>query len=130
MSFKEQLASAKFAAVSAAQIIMEIYNNNTAEVTIKDDDSPVTQADIAADKLITNILKHHYPTYAFLTEESTCVTHVPKQLHILVLHPVTCFCIRRECKHLLSPTLSSDRCKQWRHTKPLLSIFPVDSLDK
>ena len=47
MSFKEQLASAKFAAVSAAQIIMEIYNNNTAEVTIKDDDSPVTQADIA-----------------------------------------------------------------------------------
>ena len=71
MSFKEQLASAKFAAVSAAQIIMEIYNNNTAEVTIKDDDSPVTQADIAADKLITNILKHHYPTYAFLTEESS-----------------------------------------------------------
>ena len=49
MSFKEQLASAKFAAISAAQIIMDIYNNNSAEVTIKEDDSPVTQADIAAD---------------------------------------------------------------------------------
>ena len=71
MSFKEQLASAKFAAISAAQIIMDIYNNNSAKVTIKEDDSPVTQADIAADKLITNILKHNYPTYAFLTEESS-----------------------------------------------------------
>lgn len=71
MAFEEQLASAKFAALSASQVIMDVYNNNTAEVTIKDDDSPVTQADIAADKLIRDILKQNYPTYAFLTEESS-----------------------------------------------------------
>ena len=71
MAFKEQLACAKFAAVSAGKVIMEIYNNNSAEVTIKEDDSPVTQADIAADKLITDILRQNYPDYAFLTEESS-----------------------------------------------------------
>lgn len=71
MAFEEQLASAKFAARSAAQVIMDVYNSNSAEVTIKDDDSPVTQADIAADRLIQNILRQSYPNYGFLTEESS-----------------------------------------------------------
>lgn len=60
-------------ALEVAQIvrpqIMEIYEGDF-EVEIKEDNSPVTQADLLADKIITEFLSFHFPTYAFLTEES------------------------------------------------------------
>ena len=53
----------------AREKIMEIYNNGFT-VEIKEDNSPVTQADKQADQIIRNILKEHFPKYAILTEES------------------------------------------------------------
>ena len=42
---------------------------------------------------------------------------------------MTCQRIHLESIHCLSATPSSDHCEQWRHTKPLLPIFPLHSLD-
>lgn len=55
----------------ASNKVMEIYNENDLGVEIKEDNSPVTRADKLADELIRNYLKEQFPSYAFLTEEST-----------------------------------------------------------
>lgn len=68
--WEEQLNAAIEAGVKAIKGILEIYNSNF-EVEIKDDNSPVTLADKNADKVIREYLHAKYPTYAFLTEEST-----------------------------------------------------------
>jgi len=39
-------------AIEAGRSIMEVYNQNNFEIKIKSDDSPVTIADEAADKII------------------------------------------------------------------------------
>lgn len=54
---------------AAAELILEFYNNHTANEYKKDDDSPVTDADIAADKLISERLISAFPGDALLTEE-------------------------------------------------------------
>ena len=68
--WKEQLEAAIEAGVKAIKGILEIYNTDFS-VEIKDDNSPVTLADKNADKVIRDYLHKKYPTYAFLTEEST-----------------------------------------------------------
>lgn len=69
--YSKQLELALVAAKAARKVVMEIYNANSAVVEIKDDDSPVTQADKAADTLIREILHGQYPEYGMLTEESS-----------------------------------------------------------
>ncbi len=54
----------------ASKLVLDIYNNGNLEVEIKDDQSPVTKGDKEADKLITSILKNHFPNDGYLTEES------------------------------------------------------------
>ena len=44
-------------AIEAGRSIMEVYNQNNFEIKIKSDDSPVTIADEAADKIIYSVLK-------------------------------------------------------------------------
>ena len=68
--WEEQLNAAIEAGVKAIEGILKIYNTNF-DVEIKDDNSPVTLADKNADKVIREYLHQKYPTYAFLTEEST-----------------------------------------------------------
>ena len=68
--WEEQLEAAIEAGVKAIKGILEIYNSDFS-VEIKDDNSPVTLADKNADKVIREYLHEKYPTYAFLTEEST-----------------------------------------------------------
>ena len=68
--WEEQLEAAIEAGVKAIKGILEIYNTDFS-VEIKDDNSPVTLADKNADKVIREYLHKKYPTYAFLTEEST-----------------------------------------------------------
>ena len=68
--WEEQLNAAIEAGVAAIEGILKIYNSNF-DVEIKEDDSPVTLADKNADKVIREYLHKKYPTYAFLTEEST-----------------------------------------------------------
>ena len=68
--WEEQLNAAIEAGVKAIEGILKIYNTDF-DVEIKDDNSPVTLADKNADKVIREYLHNKYPTYAFLTEEST-----------------------------------------------------------
>ena len=68
--WEEQLQAAIEAGVKAIEGILKIYNSDF-DVEIKDDNSPVTLADKNADKVIREYLHKKFPTYAFLTEEST-----------------------------------------------------------
>ena len=68
--WEEQLNAAIEAGVKAIEGILQVYNSNF-DVEIKEDNSPVTLADKNADKVIREYLHNKYPTYAFLTEEST-----------------------------------------------------------
>lgn len=67
--WEEYLKAAIEAALLAREKILEIYHTDF-EVEIKSDDSPVTLADKAADKIIQEYLKKAFPHTAFLTEES------------------------------------------------------------
>ena len=66
---QKELETAIEAGLLARAKIMEIYNQDF-DVEIKDDNSPVTNADKAADAIIREHLHKAFPTHAFLTEES------------------------------------------------------------
>lgn len=63
-------------AEQAGKAIMEIYTQPI-KVTHKEDKSPLTEADLQADLIITTALKKHYPGVFILSEES--VSSVPKE---------------------------------------------------
>lgn len=65
----QELSTAIETADAAGEVILEFYNNHSAAEYKKDDDSPVTDADIAADNLIREHLGNAFPQDAFLTEE-------------------------------------------------------------
>lgn len=56
-------------ALEAGDKIMEIYNSDSFEVKVKSDDSPVTEADEAADALISDGLRAAFPDVLLVTEE-------------------------------------------------------------
>ncbi len=64
-----QLTAALDAAAAAAQVIGPLYRRNLA-VSIKADKSPVTEADIAAERVIRELLEARFPEYGFQGEES------------------------------------------------------------
>ena len=68
--WEKELQEAINAGLKAKEKIMEFYNKGF-DVEIKEDNSPVTNADKAADKIIREYLHKVFPTHAFLTEEST-----------------------------------------------------------
>lgn len=56
-------------AIEAGAAIMEIYGEDDFDVRAKDDESPVTAADEAADALISAGLRAAFPDMALVTEE-------------------------------------------------------------
>ncbi len=60
--------------IEAGDAIMEIYEHGI-EAEYKEDDSPLTQADIASNDIITTRLKELYPTLPILSEESQMVEY-------------------------------------------------------
>lgn len=68
--YEKQLEFMIEAAKEARKIILDVYHSSSMGVEIKEDKSPVTIADKAADKKIREILHKAFPNYAFLTEES------------------------------------------------------------
>lgn len=65
---KQMLEQIKETSILAGNAIMEIYNTDF-HVETKSDDSPLTMADKAANKIIIEVLKKTYPEYAILSEE-------------------------------------------------------------
>ena len=64
-----ELTAAIEAAQAAAEVIRSFYRRNP-RVRLKPDDSPVTEADLAAEEVIKSSLARHFPGYGFYGEET------------------------------------------------------------
>ncbi|CUH64890.1 3'(2'),5'-bisphosphate nucleotidase CysQ [Thalassovita gelatinovora] len=71
----------------AGDKIMEIYNSDEFEVKLKSDDSPVTEADEAADALISEGLRTAFPDVVLVTEEQAA-SHSMKADTFLIVDPL------------------------------------------
>ncbi|MEO0854320.1 MAG: 3'(2'),5'-bisphosphate nucleotidase CysQ, partial [Cyanobacteria bacterium J06648_11] len=56
--------------IRAGKAILEVYGKDDFETTYKENDSPLTQADLAANAIITDALKQIDPAFPILSEES------------------------------------------------------------
>ena len=62
----------------ANKVIMEVYEKPNREIDIKDDKTPVTQADLAANKVLTDGLKILFPEIPIVSEEDIYSLNIPK----------------------------------------------------
>ncbi len=83
-----ELSVAIETADAAGEVILDFYNNHTASEYKKDDDSPVTDADIAADLLIREQLGSAFPNDAFLTEEGAKDEARLKNPRVWIVDPI------------------------------------------
>ncbi len=74
-------------AIEAGEKIMEIYNADDFEVKVKSDDSPVTEADEAADAIISAGLREAFPDVMLVTEEQA-ESHAAKGNTFLIVDPL------------------------------------------
>lgn len=69
MPYQEELDAAVAAALAGGAIVNDFYERANAAQYAKGDGSPVTDADLAADRVIREVLASRYPDDAILTEE-------------------------------------------------------------
>ena len=69
MNYSELVEVLRRLAIEAGDRIMEIYESDDFDVKLKSDESPVTEADEAADALISAGLRAAFPDVALVTEE-------------------------------------------------------------
>ena len=69
MSKSPFLTAALEAAEAAGEVIRRFYRRNV-EITIKADKSPVTEADVEAEKAIRGLLEARFPDHGFFGEET------------------------------------------------------------
>jgi len=67
--YQEEANYLKSLAVEAGKAIMEVYEREF-DVEIKEDNSPLTEADKKSNSIIVNGLREAFPNYAILSEES------------------------------------------------------------
>lgn len=63
---------------------MEIYGKDDFAVTAKSDDSPVTEADMAADRIISAGLRAAFPDLMLVTEEQAASHHLSAETFLIV----------------------------------------------
>jgi len=73
------------AAKKAEKIILRYYQEDI-EVDIKDDLSPVTKADVRAEKEIIKTIQAQFPSHGFLGEEST--QNIKKKEYLWIIDPI------------------------------------------
>ena len=73
--------------LEAGDKIMEIYGQDDFDVKSKSDDSPVTAADEAADKIISDGLRTAFPDLLLVTEEQAA-THTAQGDTFLIVDPL------------------------------------------
>ena len=86
--YKQELEVALKAVNSVRGLILDIYNSNNLGFEIKEDKSPVTKADKAADKKIREILSEAFPLYSLLTEESIDDKSRLKNDYVWIVDPI------------------------------------------
>ncbi|MEQ9692850.1 3'(2'),5'-bisphosphate nucleotidase CysQ [Shimia sp. SDUM112013] len=74
-------------AIEAGEKIMQIYNSDDFDVKVKSDDSPVTEADEAADAIIAAGLTKEFPDVMLVTEEQAD-SHAAKGDTFLIVDPL------------------------------------------
>ena len=74
-------------ALDAGDRIMEVYNGEDFDIRVKSDSSPVTEADEAADALISDGLRAAFPDIALVTEEQSD-THDLEARDFLIVDPL------------------------------------------
>jgi 3'(2'), 5'-bisphosphate nucleotidase len=87
MTYDELIPVIRRLALEAGDKIMEIYNADDFEVKVKSDDSPVTEADEAADALISAGLRAAFPDVMLVTEEQAA-THGTTGDTFLIVDPL------------------------------------------
>lgn len=70
-------------AVKEAEKVILHYYSDEIRATLKEDQSPVTKADIEAEKIIVDIIKSKFPDHAFLGEESGASEKTSEYLWII-----------------------------------------------
>ena len=85
--FDQMMTVLRRLALEAGDVIMEIYDADDFDVKVKSDDSPVTEADEAADKLISAGLRAAFPDISLVTEEQAD-THGVAQDTFLIVDPL------------------------------------------
>jgi 3'(2'), 5'-bisphosphate nucleotidase len=73
--------------IEAGEVIMKIYEADDFEVKVKSDASPVTEADEAADALISAGLRAAFPDITLVTEEQAA-SHLHKADRFLIVDPL------------------------------------------
>ncbi|MGX9542749.1 3'(2'),5'-bisphosphate nucleotidase CysQ [Shewanella sp. A22] len=66
-------------AKQAGEAIMQVYAQTDLQIEVKQDDSPVTSADIASHNVIVAGLKHHFADIAVMSEEAADISWVERQ---------------------------------------------------
>ncbi|MBD3786666.1 MAG: 3'(2'),5'-bisphosphate nucleotidase CysQ [Sphingomonadales bacterium] len=87
MDFDRLVMVMRRLALEAGDRIMEIYNSPEFEVKSKSDQSPVTEADEAADALISAGLAEAFPSVALVTEEQAA-SHSQSVSTFLIVDPL------------------------------------------
>ena len=83
----DMIATFRRLALEAGDVIMQVYNRDDFDVRIKDDASPVTEADEAADAVIAAGLRAAFPDIPLVTEEQA-ETHDLKARTFLIVDPL------------------------------------------
>ncbi|MEX2478753.1 MAG: inositol monophosphatase family protein [Gracilimonas sp.] len=86
-SYKKELKTAKKAASEASKIIREYADKATLNVQLKGKNDLLTDADLASEKKIIDILKAAFPNDEILAEESTQKTELPDG-RVWVIDPI------------------------------------------
>ncbi|MEX0317704.1 MAG: 3'(2'),5'-bisphosphate nucleotidase CysQ [Ruegeria sp.] len=87
MTYDELIPVIRRLALEAGDRIMEIYNSDDFEIKSKSDASPVTEADEAADALISAGLRAAFPDVLLITEEQAA-SHTQSGDTFLIVDPL------------------------------------------
>ncbi|TNC74257.1 3'(2'),5'-bisphosphate nucleotidase CysQ [Rubellimicrobium roseum] len=87
MDFDRLSETMRRLAIEAGEAIMEIYRAPDLGVETKADDSPVTKADLAADRIISDGLRAAFPDVPLVTEEQAA-THGALHGDFLIVDPL------------------------------------------
>ena len=84
---KSLVSAMRRLSIEAGRAIMEVYSRADLDVRAKADASPVTEADVAADRLISAGLRKTFPDVPLVTEEQAA-THALDAATFLIVDPL------------------------------------------
>jgi len=88
MKYSNQLKVCYDAGLAASKKVMEIYESTKFDIITKEDDSPVTTADLASNEIIVSALRTAYPDYAILSEETLDDPARLKNDYVFIIDPI------------------------------------------